>query len=106
MRSLDTGRQAWPRWSGGQLAGDQLLPAVDVVRRAREGRVAHDVHRKRGDIRRTDDAPDGKRRAELIAAFLELIAEKRCRQRSVDEACGDQVDSDRCELEGEPIRRA
>ena len=36
--------------SRASLAGDELLPAVDVVGRARERRVAHDVHGKRGDV--------------------------------------------------------
>jgi hypothetical protein len=79
------------------LAGDQLLTAVDVVGRAREGRVNHDVYGERGNIGRSDDALDGKRGAKLIAAVFELIAEERCRQRCVDEAGGDEVDSDGCE---------
>ena len=66
---------------GLNLARDQLLPAVDVVGRARESRVDHDVYGERGDVGRFDDAPDGKRGAELIAAVVELIAEERCRQR-------------------------
>ena len=81
------------------LAGDQLLPAVDVVGRAREGGVDHDMDGERGDVGRSDDAPDGKRGAQLIAAVFELIAEQRCRQRRVDEAGGDEVDTDGCELE-------
>jgi len=55
-----------PLW----LAGNELLPAVDVVGRAREGRVAHDVYSERGDVGRSDDAPDGKRGAKLIAAVF------------------------------------
>ncbi len=62
------------------LAGDQLLPAVDVVGCAREGGVGHDVYGERGDVGRSDDAPDGKRGAKLIAAAFEFIAEERCRQ--------------------------
>ena len=58
------------------LAGDELLPAVDVVGRAREGRVGHDVYSERSDVGRSDDAPDGKRGAKLIAAVLEFIAEE------------------------------
>ena len=82
-----------------RLSGDELLPAVDVVGRAREGRVGHDVYGERGDVGRSDDAPDGKRGAKLIAAVFEFIAEERCRQRCVDEAGGDKVDSDGRELE-------
>ena len=81
------------------LAGDELLPAVDVVGRAREGRVDHDVYGECGDVGRSDDAPDGKRGAKLIAAVFEFIAEQRCRQRCVDEAGGDEVDSDGREFE-------
>jgi hypothetical protein len=59
------------------LGSDELLPAVDVVGCAREGRVGHDVHGERGDVGRFDDAPDGKRGAKLIAAVFEFIAEER-----------------------------
>src|SRR3989442_16030564 len=79
--------------------GDELLPAVDVVGRAREGSVGHDVYGERGDVGRSDDAPDGKRGTKLIAAVFQLIAEERCRQRCVDEAGGDEVDSDGREFE-------
>src|SRR2546428_2221919 len=75
-----------------ELAGDKLLPAVDVVGRAGQGRVGHDVYGERGDVGRSDDAPDGKRGAELIAAVFELIAGGRWRQRGVDGAGGDGVD--------------
>src|SRR5438128_3846065 len=81
------------------LPGDELLPAVDVVGRARESRVGHDVNGERGDVGRSDDAPDGKSGTELVAAVFEFIAEERCRQRCIDEAGGDEVDSDGCELE-------
>src|SRR2546427_3471532 len=81
------------------LAAEELLPAVNIVGRAGEGRVGHDVYGERGDVGRSDDAPDGKRGAKLIAAVLELIAEERCRQRRVDEAGGDEVDPDGRELE-------
>jgi hypothetical protein len=30
------------------LAGNELLPAIDVVGRTREGRVGHDVYGERG----------------------------------------------------------
>src|ERR1700750_1300692 len=84
-----------------QLTGDELLPAVDVVGRSGEGRVGHDVYGERGDIGRCDHAPDGKRGPKLIAAVVELITEERCRQRCVDEAGSDEVDSDRREFERE-----
>jgi len=81
------------------LTGDELLTTVDVVGCAREGCVGHDVYGERGDIRGSDHAPDGQCGAKLIAAVFEFSAEKRCRQRRVDEACGDEVDSDGRELE-------
>ena len=46
-----------------------------------------------------DHAPDGERRAELVAPLFEPVAEQRRRERRVDEAGGDQVDPDRRELE-------
>jgi AcrR family transcriptional regulator len=42
-------------------SGDELLPAVDVVGRAGERRVAHDVDGQRGDVGGTDD-PAGRER--------------------------------------------
>ena len=83
-----------------RLTGDELLPAVDVVRRSGEGRVGHDVYGER-DIGRYDHSPDGERGPKLIAAVVELITEERCRQRCVDEAGSDEVDSDRREFERE-----
>src|SRR5579863_9246358 len=59
-----------------RLAGDELLPAVDVVGRARERRVGHDVDGERGDVGRFDDTPDRKRGAKLIAAVFEFIAQE------------------------------
>jgi len=88
------------RWRDA-LGGYKLLPAVDVVGRASERRVDHNVDGERGDIGWSDHAPDGKGRSELIAAVLELIAEERCRQRCVDEAGGDEVDPDGSELQRE-----
>ena len=54
---------------------DELLAAVDIVRRARQCCVAHDVNGQRGDVSRSDDAPDGQRRAELVAPLVEVVAE-------------------------------
>src|SRR4051812_39373317 len=51
--------------------GNELLAAVDVVCRTGEGRVGHEVDRKGGDVGRADDAPDGERRAQLLAPRLE-----------------------------------
>ena len=78
------------------LGGDELLSAVDVVGRPREGLIDHDVDGERGHVGRSDDTPDGKSGAELIAARVEMIAEERRRQRRVDEAGGDEIDPDRC----------
>src|SRR5262249_8684772 len=84
---------SWQPAAGSQqLARHELLSAVDVVRRAGEGGVGHDVYGQRSDVGRSNDAPDWKRGAELVATAFELVAEKRCRQGRVDEAGGDQVD--------------
>src|SRR5262245_2282022 len=57
------------------------------------------MYGERGDVGRSNDAPDGKRGAKLIAAVFEFIAEKLCRQRCLDKASGDQVHADGRELE-------
>src|SRR6516165_1891879 len=54
---------------------DELLAAVDVVRRARECCVAHDVNGWGGDVSRSDDAADRQRRPELVAPLVEVFAE-------------------------------
>ena len=46
---------------------DELLAAVDVVGRAGERGVRHEVDGERGDVGRSDDASDRQRRAELLA---------------------------------------
>src|SRR4051794_12772768 len=80
---------------------DELLAAVDVVRRPRERRVRHQMNGQRGHVVRLDDAPDGQRRPEFGAPPVEIRAEYRRRERRVHEACRDQVDADRREVEGE-----
>jgi hypothetical protein len=77
------------------------MPTVDVVRRAGERRVGHDVDGERGDVGGTDDAADRERRPQLIPALVESISEQRCRQRGIDEAGGDEVDANRRELKRE-----
>jgi hypothetical protein len=54
------------------VAGDEMLPAIDVVRCAREGLIDHDVDGERSHVGWTDDPPDGKSGAELIAARVEI----------------------------------
>jgi hypothetical protein len=49
------------------------------------------VHREGGDVGGTDDAPDGKGGAELIAAPFQVSAEQRRGQRRVDEPGRDEV---------------
>src|SRR4051794_23274419 len=73
----------------------ELLAAVDVVGRAGQGRVDHDVHRQRGDILGADDAADRDGLPEVLTTGLEVVAEQRRRQGRVDEARGDEVDPDR-----------
>ncbi len=56
---------------------NELLAAVDVVGRAGERRVGHDVDGERGDVGGTDDAADRERRPQLVPALLEPVAEQR-----------------------------
>jgi hypothetical protein len=37
--------------------------------------VAHDVNGQRLDVSRSDNAPDGQRRAQLVAPLVEIVAE-------------------------------
>jgi len=76
------------------LAGNELLATIDVVGRTRERSVSHHMRGERCNVGRADDAPDGERGAQLTAALIELVAKQRCRQGCVDEAGGDQIDSD------------
>ena len=73
--SIKQARLPYGGSSGSGSSRDELLAAVDVVRRARECRVAHDVNGQRGDVSRSDDAPDGQRRAELVAPLVQVVAE-------------------------------
>ena len=57
------------------LRSEELLAAVDVVGRAGERGVGHEVHGECGDVGGSDDAADRERGAELVAALVELIAE-------------------------------
>src|ERR1700727_1121725 len=93
----------WPFAHGSRSvsARKQLLAAVDVVGRAGDGRIRHEVNRERGDVGGTADRAGRERGAEFCAACVELIAEKRGRERRVDESGGDEVHADRCELEGQ-----
>jgi hypothetical protein len=54
----------------------ELLAAVDVVGRAGNRCVSHEVDGERGDVGRADHAPDGERRAELGTAGVQLVAEQ------------------------------
>jgi hypothetical protein len=62
------------------------------------------VDGERGNVGGAHDAADRQRRPQLIAALLESISEQRCRQWRVDEARGDEVDANRCELKRERRR--
>ena len=53
----------------------ELLPAIEVIGGARQGRVGHDVYGQRGDIRRLHNPADGKLGLKLVAAIFEFIAE-------------------------------
>src|SRR5215204_4968231 len=82
-------------------SADELLPSVDVVGRARDGGVGHDVDGQGSDVGGPDDAADRERAAQLLAPGVEPIAEERGREGRVDEAGRDEVDADRRELECE-----
>src|ERR1700733_6102731 len=58
-------------------ASDELLPAVDVVRRTGERGVDHEVYSERGDIGGTHDATDRQRGPQRAPALLELIFQQR-----------------------------
>ena len=98
----------------GRLSGwvttssDELLAAVDVVGRAGERGVAHEVHGERRDVLRADHAPDRQRVAELSPPLVEPLTEQRRRQSRVDEAGSDEVDPDGRELDRQVLheRRA
>ena len=64
---------------------DELLAAVDVEGRAGDRRIRHEVDGQSGDVSRADHASDRQRRAELLAARFQLVAEDHRRQRCVDE---------------------
>ena len=64
-----------PLCRSGRCRLDELLAAVDVVGRAGERGVAHEVHGERGDVGGSDDTADRERGAQLPAALLELLAE-------------------------------
>jgi hypothetical protein len=55
------------------LAGDEVLPAIDVVSRAGWGLIDHDVDGERSHVGWTDGPPNGKSGAELIAARVDII---------------------------------
>src|SRR3954466_13958878 len=83
----------------------ELLSAVDVVRRAGERGVAHDVNSERRYVGGPDDTTNWHGPAALLAAATELVAEERSRERCVDEARCDHIDADRRELQAEGRRK-
>ena len=74
VRESDLVPRHWVSVSS-SLCGDELLAAVDVVRRARERGVDHDVNGERRDVGRPDDAADRELRPQLLAPGLELITD-------------------------------
>jgi hypothetical protein len=62
------------------------------------------VDGERRDVGGTDDTADRERCSQLIAALLEAVSEQRCRQRRIDESCGDEIDPHRRELKCEGRR--
>ncbi len=89
------------RSSSVAIALNELLAAVDIVGRARQCCVTHEVYGQLGYIDWFDDTPDRECRAELVTAFFEISAKNRGRERCVDETCCDQIDAGWRELEGE-----
>jgi hypothetical protein len=65
--------RAWPDPRSGL---DELLAAVDVVRRAGQSGVGHEVNGERGDVGRSDDPPDRERRPQVLAAGIEPVSEQ------------------------------
>jgi hypothetical protein len=66
----------WRFGPWGRSLLDELLAAVDVERGAGDRDIRHQVHGERGDVGRSDDAPDRQGAAELLAAGVELVAEQ------------------------------
>src|SRR5436309_206089 len=60
----------------GPSPGDELLATVDVVGRAGERFIAHEVHGEGGEVGGPDHAADGQRGTQLLAPVLEVIAEE------------------------------
>jgi hypothetical protein len=52
-------RRCWP-------LEDELLAAIDVVGRARESSITHDINRKSSHIGRVDHATDGEPGAQFV----------------------------------------
>ena len=69
-----------PRFRSGW---EERLAAVDVVGRARDGCVGHDVDGQRGDVRGSDDTPNRQGRAELVRSSFET---RQVTWRSADKA--------------------
>lgn len=55
---------------------DELLTAIDVVRRTSERSVGHDVHSQRSHIGRPDHAANWERGPQLLAPGVEPVTEK------------------------------
>ena len=82
-------------------SASEELTAVDVEGRARQGRVGHEVHRERGDVLGPDDAADRERSRAARHAAPPVPHRGATRTARVDEAGGDEVDPDGCDLERE-----
>src|SRR4051812_8874454 len=78
----------------------ELLAAVDVVGRAGERAVGHQVQGQRGDVAGPDHAPDGQGRAQLFPAVVELVPEQLGGQGRGDQGRGERVAANRGDLPG------
>src|SRR6476659_728638 len=56
-----------------RTSGDELLPPVDVVGRAGERRVGHEVDGERGDVGGADDPADRQRRPQVRPTLVEPV---------------------------------
>jgi hypothetical protein len=66
-----------PVWWFCSSLRQQLLTAVNVIRRARQCFVAHDVYGQSSNVLRADDPSDGERGAEFFTPCIDLTAQER-----------------------------
>src|SRR5262249_21331571 len=87
------------------VSGDEPLTSVDVIGRAGDGGVDHEVNGEGGEVGWLDHPPDRQGCAQLLTPGLDVlrVLEVRRRERGVDEAGLDEVDAHRSELQRERL---